>query len=540
MREIRCIMLCFIFVAVGTCISVAQSKDAKTIEDAIELGRSKKVNPFFSIAHVDERKNLEEEALMKYCKGRYIARNIETISKDVFGVNKKVVTSFEFMVQAKEVSHCPAVTAEDEDVVFFDEFYNNRNNWPLDAEAYTCQIKEGKLVLDLKGSADAGPSISLKNRPSANFEVTFCVKYSPNTSSFGINLHGDNYVQRGSTANIFFGMNSAGFYVYANSAYQSDARDQKFRNNFDVMSKINPFEPNEFKIQKVNRRFRFFINDILTHESEFIFSNLVGLTFFNCTSPGRQVEIDYVKVKALPVNSFTLDDLILATKKSGTAPVSMCKKGLDYYKTALLGMWETTSKDQKLQFYEDKRSSRIRLIKYQIENGRYMLKFDLPLNVTQTDNGLFFFEIDYDNNLYKPIKYEISNDRLTLASVNYDLSPFTFTEGLAALVKSGIGSNQEGFLSQPIVLSRKTATQIQQEQQTVSDNSNRDAAGLALLLLLGMAIFSGDGGNSSSNNQSSNEQRRIESYDKYGMPYYGGFTTRDVGYDQFGKKQGYW
>lgn len=528
-----------IFSAIATILIVANisavaqniSKQEKAIEEAIDLGKDKKVNALFRYGSIPDSKNVEEETFNNYCKGKYLARNVETIEKYIYGVKKKIVVAFEFMVMTREVSHCHPVSGDDKDIVFFDEFFNNRNNWTLDAPKYKCDIVNGKLLIDLKGNNDAGPEMYFKNRPTANFEITFCAKYSANTNSFMINMMGDNKVG-GRAANIYFGINADKIYVYANSQNE-DRKDEKFKNNYDIMSKINPFEPNEFKVQKVGRKFRFFINDMLSHESEFNFSNLVGIAFNNCTSPGRQVEVEYVKIKSLPSDVYTLDDVILATKKSGTAPVSMCKEGLDYYKTALLGLWETPNRDQQLLFYQDQNANRLRLIKNQVEDGRYLLKFDVPLNVTKIDNDIFLFELDYDSTLYRPIQYEISNNSLTISSISYDLSTFTYSEGLAAHIKSGILSNPNGFLGKPFTLNKKSKEQHKSER--ISSEIN-DAYAFILVMLLGMANGSGDGGSSSSYNLIfEGGPAQPYGYDREGYPVYDKFTP--LYYDQYGNKK---
>jgi hypothetical protein len=210
----------------------------------------------------------------------------------------------------------------------------------------------------------------------------------------------------------------------------------------------------------------------------------------------------------------------------GFSFVSMGSSGTNYYLSDLLGWWEGSG--QVFQFYNSPKENRIRILTYEKQaNGKYIRLGDFPLNVIKAVNGEYYFEIlitILSVPMYQPFRYRISNRKLYTNSIESDLLDFRTSSAYMSRIVDGSLKNDEGG----------TFRRVTVEEIKSQDNSK---LALGLLLLLGVAVFSGDGGSQSTSNNATWDPRSNTpyGYDYNGSPVYDKSTP--LYYDQYGNKK---
>ena len=178
------------------------------------------------------------------------------------------------------------------DVIFFDDFDNNTNNWTItDNKRSRSAMDSGFYYLTAKDHA-YGEAQEIKIDSRKDFEIETRIKIVSGNA-----LHKHYYSM------VFWGREAMnGYYLtFAKDGFASvetcDGKDQK-----DCVTKPgslqnaipNPGEFNIYRIRKTGKRYSFFINNSLFYQMPFtpFFGNLIGF------GAGRNVTlaVDYLKV----------------------------------------------------------------------------------------------------------------------------------------------------------------------------------------------------------------------------------------------------
>lgn len=220
----------------------------------------------------------------------------------------------------------------------------------------------------------------------------------------------------------------------------------------------------------------------------------------------------------------------------GASKYSSCPAGRQYYLSGLLGLWEGEGDDYLYQFYLDKKEGRIREILYSKYNHekKYKQVWDQPLNVSALNDKYYIYEDPNKKQyFYKIISNPGSVDKLYYTNPNVDLSLCNSTTEVRDKLYSYINKYETDLINGNRYPLHRVSEEVLKEKEKKDDN-----LGLALILLLGLAIFSGDGSSNPAPSNNSTWEARPSTpygYDREGQPIYD--KVSPLYYDQYGNKK---
>ena len=185
-------------------------------------------------------------------------------------------------------------TVENESVIFYDDFDNNKNGWALlDRQ----EIVNGKLIDNLYRENAASPALTryIKINTARDFEIETSFKIVKDLTSYK-KYH--NTIAWGKSDNqhsFYFGINSSGQYTYGKTSgsYNSIYIIKSVKSDhINLYKKKGLGKYNKITIRKIGKEVYFFINEQYVNKAAFepFFGN--NLSFVNANT----VEVDYLKI----------------------------------------------------------------------------------------------------------------------------------------------------------------------------------------------------------------------------------------------------
>jgi TPR repeat protein len=246
-----------------------------------------------------------EDQINKYCKeNNLVIGNIETNQILGFGQNKTIVASFEFRPENSDnisdvkVNNSGGITDnidhrlayDTKDMAFFDEFEDNRNNWPLSNNDFDAEIRNGRLSFLRKTYNNSGPYFSFKDTDLKGFEAEYSLKAENINSLHALFLDGG-------ISKIVFGVKDGRpALIIVTSLFVSTEDNYSDRIAY---SGLNIGGVNKFAIRRLGESLEFFINGTSVFQMNLEynrFSHLKKIVIV-CGQQGEKVFADYIRIK---------------------------------------------------------------------------------------------------------------------------------------------------------------------------------------------------------------------------------------------------